>query len=380
LGALTNITSGGVYRDSSNIVMDVYKYLCFTLYFMQRKGVQTTFDVVKYLLLYFNQDAYPNAVIEEERKGFFGLLLTERNSTFDLDDFIDFCRRFCTLNGLKDPVHESLTGNTLPILPIVDCDKGQCPPITTYLKDMGLDLSSNVPIPKTFFEFFDDNTMLNKMYQAIRGLTNMYNEDDIKEAEENVREYANNFQKEIPNENRTYLQRAFDNEIEHIIKQTLPNLPYHFDPVPIKQIPLIKGSQHIDWDKLRKNNSLVDEIVNDLYATARYFENYKEYALETQTIIPYVLELYKADPTKNKDNYVEKLNARQLNELKYVNEQAPAYLKTVLKLQKWIEEGKNLFRNALKNGEMGEIIETFGFDIQQLFFNTWYMISQNYPF
>lgn len=153
-----NLTMFGIYRDRAHPMHDAYKLLCFCLYDMLspaegKSGASNpdTYMALAPLLRFFNNSEDINALLVAQRQLFFSLPYTAQTSKLALDDWIDYCRKFCVSLGFADPIKPQLPPGAV----VLQCS-GDCLNFTQELTQVaGIRLNEALPTPSTFLEFYD---------------------------------------------------------------------------------------------------------------------------------------------------------------------------------------------------------------------------------
>jgi hypothetical protein len=136
--------SHGIYRDRDNILIDVYKLLCMSLYEMYRYD-NPAFNELSPILNYFNKEETAEEIMEKQNKLYFFLPHIDE---FNMEDFISFCISYSEDQGWSD-------------LFVKDNDRLYTPSI------------------KTFIEFHDEKDVENVTKNSIENIENAINEEDI---------------------------------------------------------------------------------------------------------------------------------------------------------------------------------------------------------
>ena len=204
-----DLSSMGVNMDACNPITDVYKFLCFCLYSMcsEKDGVfvnKECFDTISPLLKFFNKDETAISIMLSQKPGktFFAMPLTEETKKFKIGNWISHVHKFILSLGYENPLLDE--NNNLNLL---NCSSSGCKNFEKELNFIGIDLNDDIPVPKTFLQFYDS-------------MGSLEYKDLMKERDELGRKFAEK------------LEKCFEEE-----KERIENFKKNLKPFIIYRVP-----------------------------------------------------------------------------------------------------------------------------------------------
>lgn len=255
--------SSGTYRDKSNVLIDVYKFLCFSLSDMlDMNKNRKTFNVISKLLRYFNTKETPEEIIVNQNVGktWFYMPIVEN---FDIDDWISYCLKYCKELGFN-LIETNKPDN------VIGCDK-TCKTFFEEMKYIGIEMDGSVSIPKSFFQFYDSLSIL------------IYKENNI---------YDSGIKKE-----KEKLLKNFGGVFENVLENEINKMSIEFDSYD-KMSDYISYSFPKEYENMF-NTEVLSKIKMSMNKYAEIYDAYKT-ILTYSKVITVIKNLYKVDNTFTK--------------------------------------------------------------------------------
>lgn len=307
--------SAGVYIDSSNIIIDVYKLLCFSLSDMANN--KESFAIVSELLKYFNKTETPKQIIARQSPGetWYYLPKNEETEKFNLDDFIDYCLKFCSENDIHI-IQKNKPENVL------GCDD-TC---KTFIQEMDyLGVNGDTPLPNTFFQFYDTVDILK--YRT---------------------EYLISSKKD-----EKYILEEFGNKLPEILEKEIENMKDTFS--------LIQKSRDFVLYKIPDDLNLLfnKEVFSNIKLSAKqYVELFdlENYINTYYKIITFVKNAYNIKESFTRFNdFYDKIK----DDKEYMNEKMIELKEHVKEDINFITKNLDEYKNKVKNTEYAWYFDTF---------------------
>uniref|UniRef100_A0A6C0AEG7 Protein kinase domain-containing protein n=1 Tax=viral metagenome TaxID=1070528 RepID=A0A6C0AEG7_9ZZZZ len=300
----------GIYRDKCNPICDVYKLLCFSLMDMYYAKNFKCFNIISKLLKYFNKTEDPIEIIKRQEPGktYYFLPYDEVTKNFNIDDFIQYCRKFIFENDLEDPLYDQPPEDSN----VINCEK-YCKNFNEEMNIIGLDINRDIPIPVTFTSFYDSFGSLKYKYEIT---------EEIREKKRIKNLYtglAKGFLKNLGKALKYETKKVEKNEMnikkEEILKVELPMNNLFDDSV----FSMVKNaySKYIkffnSYEEIKKTKKILEYILKII----RPNTNYKKY----DKILDEIKELDKHvnDLIYNNSNFYNELKRKLEDDTEKIN-------------------------------------------------------------